>query len=305
MERILVIGSLNADFVVQTSALPKAGESFIGDSFELGLGGKGANQAVAAARMGAQVNMVGKVGHDVFGEKMLTALKAQGIQTEYIQTVPDHATGSAFIILETSGQNRIISVPGANLLFSSQDVDAVAHLFDHTDMVLIQLEIDIHAVERAVELADLAGIPVILNPGPTPTKPLSDRMLSKLACITPNETEAEALTGMPIHDITDAKKAAKLLYDKGVKHVIITLGEKGVFVLNDQVSEWVPAVKVNAVDTVAAGDTFSGALTVELCRGIPLIEAVRFANAAAAITVTRMGAMQSIPQRNEVKLGDV
>lgn len=298
--RIFVLGSLNADFSIQVEAIPRAGESMIGQSFQLGLGGKGANQAVATARMGADVSLAGKVGSDVFGDQLLEALARQGLDVTQVRRDARVSTGAAFIMLEPTGQNRIVVVPGANLTFTREELDDLGDALAASDLLLLQLEMDLGVIERAVELAVDVGIPVILNPGPTPRKALAPHMLRQLMCITPNEIEAEALTGETIRTPEDAERAARRLRDMGIPRVVITMGAQGALALENKPT-YVPACPVNAVDTVAAGDTFTGALAVQLCRGESLDDAVRFANAAAAITVTRRGAMASIPQRDEVE----
>jgi len=299
--RIFVLGSLNADFTVRLQAIPKAGETLLGESLMFSLGGKGANQAVAAARMGGRVSMAGKVGQDVFGDRLCEALRQEGIDMRLIRTDPDVSTGAAFIMLEPSGQNRIIVVPGANSTYTIDELHSAVTSLQEADLLLLQLEIDFQVVQAAVCSARELGVPVLLNPGPAPKKPFSEDLLKMLDCITPNEVEAEALTGVRVENPQDAERAAKMLCSRGVEKVVITLGEQGAVVAERGNSALVPPCKVEAVDTVAAGDAFTGALAVSLCEGADLFEASRFAAVAAAITVTRNGAMASIPRRAEVE----
>ncbi len=299
--RIVVLGSLNMDFAIRADKMPVAGESLIGESFELALGGKGANQAVATARMGARVSLAGKVGADVFGDRLCEAMQQEGLDVSHLRRDANVSTGAAFIMLEPSGQNRIIVLPGANLAYSVDELDDISVALQGADLLLLQLEMDYRVVERAVQLAHDLAVPVILNPGPTPTEPLSADLIKKLRCITPNEVEAEALTGIRVESPQDAELAAEAIRREGVGQVVITLGEQGAVVCERDGCTFIPPYPVQAVDTVAAGDTFTGALAVRLCEGAELTAAAQFASAAAAMAVTRNGAMASIPSRHEVE----
>jgi ribokinase len=265
------------------------------------MGGKGANQAVAAARMGARVTMLGQVGRDELGGRMLASLAQEGIDTRHIRQLEGMQTGSAFILLEHSGSNRIVSVPGANVARAEDQLRTLELLLKESELLLLQYEIDMEMTEQAIALAYSHGVPVMLNPGPVGERSLSPKAMSRVSVITPNETEAEALTGIAIRTPADARKAGAALTRSGVGKAIVTLGERGAVVVGGESDVHIPAYKVKPVDTVAAGDTFTGALAVRLCSGDELEPAVRYACAAAALAVTREGAMESIPCMEEVE----
>lgn len=296
--RILVIGSFMMDLVVRTDKVPEMGETVIGKSFGRFPGGKGANQAVAAARLGAQVTMAGKLGQDVFGDQMLAALQAEGVNTDHILRDEEAPTGVGSITLDKTGNNRIIVVPGANLRYNREDLSQIESIIQASDILMLQLEIDLQVVEAAAELAVKHNVPVILNPAPAQS--LSDKLLQSVTYLTPNETEAEILTGIKVATVDDGKKAADLLLAKGVGTVVITLGDKGALAASKQIVEHIPGFTVDPVDTVAAGDAFNGALAVAVAQGFKLTEAVRYANAVGAIAVTRAGAIPSLPTQDEV-----
>lgn len=286
------------DMVVRTQRAPDAGETLFGQSFVLSPGGKGANQAVAAARLGGEVIMIGRVGEDAFGRQMLDVIGREQIHTQYITSSAEHATGVASIVLEANGENRIIVVPGANLELSREDIEALDEVIRNADIVVMQLEMDLAMSERAAALAHSYGVPVILNPAPA--RVLSDEMLRHVTYLTPNETEAGILSGVAADTIAGAEQAALALLHKGVEQVIVTLGSEGALIVNREGSIHVPGYPVQAVDTVAAGDSFNGALAVQLVRGKTVTEAVAFANAVGALTVGRPGAIASIPTLEEV-----
>ncbi|MDI1324247.1 MAG: ribokinase [Algoriphagus sp.] len=299
MSKILVVGSSNTDMVVKSAHLPLPGETVLGGQFFTFAGGKGANQAVAAAKLGGDVTFLAKVGNDALGKIAVEGFKKEGIDVSHIITDPDSHSGVALIMVEDSGENCISVASGANGKFTALDIENASELVKKASYVLVQLEIPLEAVTALVDKAFALGVPVILNPAPA--RPLSDKLISKLFIITPNETEAELLTGVKVTDEVSAAKAAKILREKGAKLVIITLGAKGAFLLSDQEEILIPSIQVNAVDTTAAGDTFNGALTVALSEGMEIKAAIRFANQAAAISVTRMGAQSSQPVRSELK----
>lgn len=301
MVKILVAGSCNTDMVVKSGLLPKPGETVLGGYFFSFSGGKGANQAVAAAKLGGNVIFLAKVGNDALGKTAVEGLKKEGIDVSHIITDFESHSGVALIMVDDSGENCISVASGANGKFSSLDVENASELIEKADFVLVQLEIPLEAVTALVEKAFASDVPVILNPAPA--QPLSDELIHKLYIITPNETEAELLTGVKVIDEASALKAAKILREKGAKLVIITLGAKGAFLLSDQEEILIPSLDVKAVDSTAAGDTFNGALVVGLAEGMEIKAAVRFANQAAAISVTRMGAQSSQPYRSEIKPG--
>jgi ribokinase len=298
MSRILVIGSSNTDMVIKTEKLPAPGETILGGTFLMNPGGKGANQAVAAARLGGKVTFITKRGNDLFGNQAVGLFMREGIDTQFIVKDMEYPSGVALITVDSTGENSIVVAPGSNGQLSEEDIPASVFENPKTEILLLQLEIPVKTVEYAAVTASEKGIKVILNPAPACKIP--DRLLQNIWLITPNETEAEAITGTEITDISSAYRAAVLIQQKGVKNVIITLGEMGAYIKSANFTGLVPGIKVTPVDTTAAGDVFNGALAVALSEGKDLQEAVDFANKAAAISVTRMGAQASAPYRSEV-----
>jgi ribokinase len=286
------------DLVVRAKRAPSAGETVVGSSFSRFPGGKGANQAVAAARLGGEVTMVGKLGSDDFGREMLRTLEAEGIATDYISFDESASTGIGSIVLEEDGQNRIIVVPGANLRLLSDELDRYESAFRSARLLVMQLEMDLAMTGQAIDRAHRHGLPVLLNPAPA--QPLSDELLRQVTYLTPNETEAGLLAGFPVHSIADAERAAMELHRRGVKHVIVTLADKGALIVDGDGTRHVKGFPVSPVDTVAAGDSFNGALAVKLINGESLDEAVYFANAVGALTVTKEGAIPSLPHSRDV-----
>jgi ribokinase len=299
MKDIVVIGSSNTDMIVQTPHIPKPGETILGGTFNTAAGGKGANQAVACARAGGKVTFVARVGNDMFGEQALQGFHQDGINVDYVTKDDSAPSGVALIIVDDAGENSIAVASGANGNLSVSDVEAAAESIKSAGIVLMQLETPLETIEAAAELASQHGVQVILNPAPA--QPLSDALLQQITILTPNETEAEMLTGIPVDTEADAKKAAKALVDKGVSRVIITLGAAGAYVYSDEFKGMVTGFAVDPVDTTAAGDTFNGTLAVALAEGKTLAEAVTFANAAAAISVTTLGAQPSAPSRKTIE----
>jgi len=298
MNRILVIGSSNTDMVIKTKKLPAPGETILGGTFLMNPGGKGANQAVAAARLGGKVTFITKRGNDLFGNQAVGLLMREGIHTQHIVKDMELPSGVALITVDSTGENSIVVAPGANGNLLQEDIPA--SVFENTkyEILLLQLEIPISTVEYSAVAASEKGIKVILNPAPA--RKLSEKLLMHTWLITPNETEAEIITGVRISDIPSAEKAAELIRERGVKNVIITLGEAGAYIKSDNFTGLIPGIKVIPVDTTAAGDVFNGALAVAISEGKALNEAVVFANKAASISVTRMGAQASAPYRNEI-----
>jgi ribokinase len=294
---ILVIGSTNTDLVIQAERFPLPGQTVIGENFFTLPGGKGANQAVAVARLGGKVTFLTKVGNDLYGQQAKRQFQQEGINTDLVLTDPHHPSGIALIVVDAQGENSIVTAPGANSAFTPGDLDHVQALPD-IDLLLIQLEVPLDTVGHACRLALALGKRIILNPAPA--TPVPDDLLQGLSVITPNRFEGETLTGIPIKDLRTAAEAAKKIREKGVTHVVLTLGSDGVLLCNEQGVRHFPAQKVQVVDTTGAGDVFSGALAVTLAEGKLMEEAVEFANRAAAVSVTRMGAMASIPYRREV-----
>ena len=298
MKRILVVGSSNTDMIVRVPRIPRPGETVLGSGFSLAGGGKGANQAGAAARAGGRVTLVARIGDDVFGERALAGFAADGIDTRFVLRTPGAASGIALIDVDDRGENSISVASGANALLSAADVGAAAGALAAADLVLLQLESPIETVEAAVRWAGENGVPVILNPAPA--RPLEDRLLARVSVLTPNETEAELLSGLAVRDEGGVRAAAARLRARGPRTVVVTLGERGVYALAPEFEGLLPAFRVEAVDTTAAGDVFNGALAVALAEGRPLAESLRFAQAAAAVSVTRAGAQPSAPTRAEI-----
>ena len=291
--KILVVGSTNTDMVVRTEHLPRPGETVLGGTFLMNPGGKGANQAVAAARLGADVIFVCKTGNDMFGITTRQQLAQEGIDTRFVFIDDHNPSGVALISVDSRAENTIVVASGANANLLPLDVA----LYD-CDIVLMQLETPMTTIEYVAAEAAKRGKRTVLNPAPGAA--LSPQLLKSLYLITPNETEAEIITGIRIHNAETEAEAARSIRAMGVQNVIITLGSRGAYICNDRFDEAVPAQKVRAVDTTAAGDVFNGALVVALSEGKSLEEAVRFASRASAISVTRMGAQSSIPYRSEV-----
>jgi len=297
--KIVVVGSSNTDMVVKAARIPSPGETVIRGDFRMAAGGKGANQAVAAARAGGNVTLVARVGDDLFGKQAAEGFRHDKIDTKFVFTDKRVASGIALIMVDRRGENSIAVASGANANLSAKDVERAESAIAGADVLLMQLETPVETVRRAAELAAERGIPVILNPAPA--RPLNVRLLRLVTVLTPNEIEAEFLTGIKIKAKTDMVKAARKLMGRGVKAVLITLGPRGVFVADGKAETIVPGFKVKAVDTTAAGDVFNGALAVALAEGRPLGEAARFANAAAALSVTKWGAQPSAPGRRDIE----
>lgn len=285
--------------VVKSPRIPRPGETVLGGSFTMVPGGKGANQAVAAARLGAEVTFVARVGSDAFGVDTLERLRGEGIVTDYITQDPEASHGVALILVDQSGENAIAVAPGANARVSPEDVERAEVAISECDVVLLQLEVPLPAVERSVELARKHGKTVILNPAPYLAVP--DRVLQRIDILTPNETEAEMLLGGGEAGLSGVAGTAEELLRRGVGCVIVTLGKEGVLVVRPDEQFRVPGRRVKAVDTTAAGDAFCGALAVRVAEGAEFREAVRFAVAASALSVTRLGAQSSLPSRTEVE----
>lgn len=297
-KKILVVGSSNTDMVIQTNHFPAPGETILGGRFLMNAGGKGANQAVAAARLGGMVTFVGKIGDDIFGKQAVQQLEDEGINVDFVAVDTENPSGVAMITVDRKGENSIVVAPGSNGTLSSADFDKALAELDDSEFVLMQLEIPISTVEYIARMAAKKQKKVVLNPAPAAV--LTDELLQNLYIITPNETEAELLTGIKVTDGQSAQKAALVLNEKGVELVIITMGSAGAFLLSNGISEIISASKVEAVDTTAAGDTFNGALVVALSEGKTIQESIAFANKAAAISVTRIGAQSSVPFRKEI-----
>lgn len=295
--RIVVLGSANIDLVTRVKRCPKPGESLIGQSFATVTGGKGANQAVAAARLGAQTAFVGCVGADSFGEMQRESLSSEGIDLSHLKTHPSEPTGTAVILVADTGENQIVVTPSANYGLSPDDVSSLESLFSKADVVLLQLEVPLETVEAALDLALKMETFSILDAGPAQEVP--DDILRKAGLVSPNETEAAAMTGAPVRTLADAESAAAVLRDKGVNEVVLKLGKQGSFYLGEKAYH-APSFQVEAVDTVAAGDAFTAALALKW-RIFSPSDAMRFANAAGALAATVEGAQPSMPTRLAVE----
>lgn len=298
MPGIIVIGSSNTDMVIKTHKLPAPGETILGGTFLMNPGGKGANQAVAAARLGGKVTFITKRGNDLFGNQAVGLLMREGIDTQYIIKDHDLPSGVALITVDSAGENIIVVAPGSNGNLLQEDIPESVFGSGNFDILLLQLEIPISTVEYSAVSAMKNNTRVILNPAPACQLP--DNLLKHTWLMTPNETEAEIISGVKITDISSAERAAVIIRERGVKNVIITLGETGSYVNSDEYTGLIPGIKVTPVDTTAAGDVFNGAVAVGISEGMGLKEAVIFANKAASISVTRMGAQASVPYRNEI-----
>jgi ribokinase len=285
--------------VIKAEKFPLPGETLLGGTFFMNPGGKGANQAVAAARLGGEVVFIARVGTDIFGSQALQQFNSEGINTQYIVEDPNNPSGVALITVDAKGENTIVVASGANNALSISDINNAEAAINDADILLIQLEIPIEVVEQVTGIGKTKNLKVILNPAPA--MPLNEKVFRGLYLITPNETEAEILTGISITDNPGIEEAAKILKAKGVQNVIITLGKEGAYVLTDTINSYVPAPKVVSIDSTAAGDVFSGALAVSISEGKELMDAVVFASKAAAISVTKLGAQASAPLREEVE----
>jgi ribokinase len=296
--RIVVVGSSNTDMVVKSARIPAPGETVLGGEFVMAAGGKGANQAVAAARLGADVTFVARVGDDPFGRAAIENFRQEGICVDYLTKDPRKPSGVALILVDQRGENIISVAPGANSELSPDDVRKARPAIELAEAVVLQLEVPIETVAEAARIGAESGASVILNPAPA--QALDDRLLSNVSVLTPNETETELLTGMSIQGPAERLKAARELRRRGVQAVVITLGGSGSFLFAGENGVTVPTVKIQPVDTTAAGDAFNGALAVALAEGQELEQAVRFANLAGAAAATRLGAQPSLPTRAEV-----
>ena len=300
MKNIVVIGSSNTDMVVKTSHLPAGGETVLGGDFFMNAGGKGANQAVAAARYGNRVVFVAKTGDDLFGAQVREQMKRDGIITDYVFVDKEHPSGVALITIDKDAENCIVVASGANMYLSPEDINKAADEIRSADVVLMQLECPVETVAYAARMAAQAGVPVILNPAPAPVEPLSAELMQDLYLITPNRSEASRISGIEVTNMESAQRAAKAIYDMGPRNVIITLGSEGSLIYDGAMFMRVEALKVEAVDTTAAGDTYNGVLASVIAEGKSLIEAAGEASIAGAISVTRMGAQPAAPTREEI-----
>lgn len=298
-KKLIVLGSINVDHILNMTSFPKPGQTLAGDNYQIAFGGKGANQAVAASRSGANVQFIAAVGDDDIGAKICIQLQKDHVDMGPVQFIKHEKTGVALIFVNKNGENEIGIYAGANAVITPDYLSPYQQNIITSHAILLQLEIPIATVEYAIKLAKKSQTLVVLNPAPA--QKLSDEILNNIDIITPNETEAESLTGIAINNEENAAQAAKYLHQKGVKVVIITLGSKGAWVSNTGIGKLISGYKVPVIDSIAAGDTFNGMFVTALLEGKKLDEAVKYAHAAAAISVTRAGAQASIPWRNEIE----
>lgn len=297
MKKICVIGSLNMDLVVKVDTMPKGGQTLIGSNFKEVPGGKGANQAVAMSRLGGQVNMIGKVGSDGFGETLVNALKKDNVNTEYIH-IEEGPTGVAMITVDKNAENAIVVAPGANFKVLEKDIDSNIKAIKESDIVVVQLETPIETIKYALKKAKELDKYTILNPAPAVR--LEDEIIANVDLLTPNETELEILSGVSINSEDDILKAAKIMIEKGVKELIVTLGSKGSLYISKEKQIFKKAYKVEAVDTTAAGDSYTGALSVAFASEKSIEEAMDFASKVGALSVMKEGAQSSLPTLEDV-----
>ncbi len=295
---IVVVGSSNMDMVVKTDHIPVPGETVLSGSFFMNPGGKGANQAVAVSRLGGEVIFISKLGNDVFGKQFAQLFANEGINTSYLLSDEELPSGVALITVDKKGENSIVVASGANANLQITDLEQAREVIQHAAILLVQLETPMDVVEWVIEEAARHQVRVILNPAPANF--LSEQLLTRVDILTPNITEASMIAGVEVHDMDSAAAAARLICNKGVKNVVVTMGPEGALLCDNGTCSIIPSVKVETVDTTAAGDVFNGALAVALSEEKSLRDAVAFASQAAAISVTRLGAQTSIPHRNEV-----
>jgi ribokinase len=297
--KIAVVGSANMDFFAFTDQIPEIGETVIGEEYIMEMGGKGANQAVGASRLCAKSSMVGRVGNDLFGQKMLDTLTNHGVSCQHMKVDPQVGSGVALVIVHKKVDNIVVVVPGANMQVHPSDVTEASEAIIEADVLLLQLEVPLEVVERAIDIALDHETLCILNPAPA--RPLPDSILRKVQLLTPNQSEAKALTGIQADSLEGAEAAGRALLDNGVKSVILTLGSQGAMIVRPEKTEHVPGISVDTIDTTGAGDAFMAGLGVGLAEGKSLDEAVDFANIVGALTTTKAGAMPALPTRDEVE----
>ena len=296
--KVAVVGSFNMDLVIKTERRPQKGETLIGEEFGMFIGGKGANQAIAASRLGADVTMIGRLGADLFGDTFFSEFARENIDTSFVVRDAEAGTGVASPVIDADGDNSIIIVPRANMRLDVEDVERASHKIADADVLLIQLEVPIESSKRAAEIAQANGVQIILNPAPACELP--DSFLGLIDVLVPNEVETEFLTKVMVADDEGARLAAQVLFEKGISTIVLTLGNRGALLLTSQRSQLVPAYNVKVVDTTAAGDAFCGALATALASGDQIENGVAFANATGALAVTVLGAAPSMPTAEQV-----
>lgn len=297
--RLAVVGNINIDFVMEAERMPQPGETLIGRNLRFVAGGKAANQAVAAARLGAQVSLIGRVGRDVFGPALVDSMEREGINTDHVQRDKEAATGAAFVAIMPGGENSILSVLGANDLCTPDQVESAANAIGRADILLVQLGVPPETVDRAIQIAVDRGVPVQLDP--TPVGRSLPKLWHRAYRVVPNETEAQVLSKIPVTDLPSALEAASKIRRRGVKMAVVKLGSKGCLVLDDQGPRLVEGYRVDVVDTTGAGDAFAAGLAVRWAEGAPVDHAIAFANACGALACTVVGAQPSLPRREAVE----
>lgn len=302
MNKVCILGSINMDMVVSVNKMPLVGETIFSDNFKLAHGGKGANQAVASQRLGSEVYMISKVGQDAYGLQIVNSLQKENINIDNIFKDNVKSTGTAIINVDNEGNNSIIVVPGANMTLNLNEIDKCKEVITGSDIIVAQFETPIEVTMKAFKVAKENGVITILNPAPA--KEIPKELLKYTDIVVPNETEATTLTGINVQDLESAKQAANIFFNNNVKYVIITLGDKGAAVISNEDAILIPAYKVNAVDTTAAGDSFIGAVSTKLSKSNlninSLVDAVKFGNKVSAVAVQREGAQPSIPFLKEI-----
>ena len=299
MKKVVVFGSFVVDLTARTQRLPVPGETVKGSTFKMGPGGKGSNQAVAAHRAGADMILVTKVGKDLFGKVATDFYKAEGMDTSYVFEDDCVETGIALITVdENTAQNEIVVVSGACGNITDEDVEKVRDVIASADILLLQLEVNTDALYKVIDIAHEAGVTIVLNPAPA--APIPDAVMQKIDIVTPNETEAQVLTGVKVESEADAKRAAAVFLGKGVKQVVITMGALGAFATDGQKSELVGRLNVNSIDTTGAGDAFNGGFVTALAEGKDLFTALRYGNVTGALSVTKLGTAPAMPRREEI-----
>ncbi|MFZ5968582.1 MAG: ribokinase [Bacillota bacterium] len=299
MKKIMVIGSLNMDLVAKVEKMPRVGETIFGSTFKQIPGGKGANQAAAGARLGGCIRMLGSVGEDGFGDVLIQSLQKDGVNIDGISRAKEAPTGTALIVVDGNGDNSIVVISGANFHITEQDIDFAMDKMESCEIVVLQLEVPLNIVRYALKKAKALGKYTILNPAPAVA--LDQEIIENVDLLIPNETELEILSGVGIHTEEDILQGARIMMEKGVKELIVTLGERGCVYVSDQTMKQYPAYKVHAVDTTAAGDSFTAAIAVGLSENKKIEEIIDFAMKVGALTVTKEGAQSSLPYRNEVE----
>ena len=297
-KKIVVVGSSNTDMIIKVPRLPRPGETVLGGKFSTAAGGKGANQAVAAARAGGDVTFIARIGDNMFGQKAKEGFIKDKINVDYVLTDESEPSGVAMICVDEDGENSIAVASGANSKLSPSDIQKYSEVISSADILVMQLEIPLETVHQAASIASDNDVTVILNPAPA--QELSDDLLSHISILTPNESEAELLTGIKVDSEEKASKAADVLMDRGVEFILLTMGPRGVYIATAEFKELISGFKVKAVDATAAGDVFNGALAVAIAENKPIREAVSFANAGAALSVTKLGAQPSAPNKEEI-----